>query len=358
MWPKPKKKAPIVRSDESILPTFWTREGEVERIKALWATQAAGGPDLVCLEIHAGALELPDHQVLEAHFGDQFHQVLGQVALHMVDHTSRAASGDWSDADTVSWSGAILGRYLTVTGWLNRILIEDVPVTEFYVLGFNQCPWPAPARVPTQVPPFQNWMKKDLDYRGPDGLRYRAESHLKDIRKGWNDWPFAGYAITEGEELVEFVWELDAPLPSVTLGDQLLTSAEAAGHDFAQGDYAFDEHVVWGGQTYRVQGLANHAPGFAPVTQMAVKQVERVRRSRIGGYVVVRVEDQEIRDAYKNEADAWVSAEAMSLEDDQPYTVHPADLFLFRNWTDWCWLTEECLVNGRIVELAVADRSP
>lgn len=85
---------------------------------------------------------------------------------------------------------------------------------------------------------------------------------------------------------------------------------------------------------------------------------EGLRRSRIGGYVVVRVEDQEIRDAYKNEADAWASAEAMSLEDDQPYTVHPADLFLFRNWESWCWLTEECLVNGQIVELAVADRSP
>lgn len=275
MWPKPKKKAPIVRNKESILPTFWTREGEVERTKARWA----GGPDLVCLEFHVGALVLPDYQVLEAHFEDQFCQVLCHMAQNLVDHVSRENSGDWSDADTVSWSGEIMGRYIAVTGWLNRTLVDDVPVTEFYVLGFNQCPLPAPApvRVPTQVPPFQ----KDLDYRGPDGLRYRADFQLKNIRKkdirnGWNYWPFACHAITEGEELIEFTREFDAELPSFTLCDQLLASAFAAGHDFERGDYAFDEQVVWGGQTYRVQGLANHAPGFAPVTQMAVKQVERV----------------------------------------------------------------------------------
>lgn len=265
MWPKPKKKAPIVRNKESILPTFWTREGEVERTKARWA----GGPDLVCLEFHVGALVLPDYQVLEAHFEDQFCQVLCHMAQNLVDHVSRENSGDWSDADTVSWSGEIMGRYIAVTGWLNRTLVDDVPVTEFYVLGFNQCPWPAPARVPTQVP-------QDRDYRGPDGLCYRAGVLLKDIRNGWNAWPFPGYTITEGKELVEFAYQLDSELPSVTLGDQVMASAEADRHDFDQGDYAFDEHVVWDGQTYRVQGLANHAPGFTPVTQMAVKSVQRI----------------------------------------------------------------------------------
>lgn len=179
---------------------------------------------------------------------------------------------DWTEANTFCWSLPLSSEFaVTLTGWLNRTMKHGVPVLEMQLMGLNACAMTQ--RVPTQVPPRS---PTHPDFRSFDGIHQRCEWALDQIQNGFGEWPYANYAITEGElGVVLRAEEIDEP-PAIALGDQILASAKAAGHDFDQGDYAFDERMVWGGKTYRVQGLANHAPGFAPMTQMAVKSVQRI----------------------------------------------------------------------------------
>ena len=268
---------PRTFNTESILPDTWTRPAEVDKLKAAWKKRRKfGRVELFAFELLPELDTLSDSVViwdhLKAHSID-LRDYLLVAAMQVAVRWDRMGS-DWENADSFCHSSVFKdGVAVIVTGLLNRTEIEGVPVLEMKVLGLNQ--GRPVARVPTQVPPRT---AQDIDFRSPEGIFQRCDWKLTLIRKGYDVWPYAHYGVNEGEDLLDVVRDLDDEdqLPSVTLGDQLLASAEKAGHDFDQGDYAFDEHVVWGGQTYRVQGLANHAPGFAPVTQMAVKQVERV----------------------------------------------------------------------------------
>ena len=179
---------------------------------------------------------------------------------------------DWTEADTFCISVPLSEDFaVTLTGWLNRTIRHGVPVLEMKLMGLNACVMGQ--SVPTQVPPRS---AAHPDFRSFDGIHQRCEWAMHQIKHVCGEWPYGHYAISENEEAVVLLAESTDEPPSITLGDQILASAEKAGHDFEQGDYTFDERVVWGGQTYRVQGLANHAPGFAPVTQMAVKSVQLV----------------------------------------------------------------------------------
>jgi hypothetical protein len=88
-----------------------------------------------------------------------------------------------------------------------------------------------------------------------------------------------------------------------------------------------------------------------------IKHVDDIPTGTIGGYVVVRKEDNEIRDAYTRKVDALEAALAMAGEYEQTFVVLPAEPFLVREWESWCWFTEKRLVRGQVMELAVADRS-
>ena len=260
---------------ESILPDIWSDPSVASTLrKALKKARKRGIQELFSwhFDSRIGACWADFRRIrdqLRAQRLD-FEAMLWMAAL-MVRLRWDNQGFDWSEANTFCWSSPLTNEFaVTVTGWLNRTMKHGVPVLEMKLMGLNACVMGQ--SVPTQVP-----RRSDAhpDFRSFEGIHQRCEWAVDQIKHDCSEWPYGHYAITENEAVVLLAESTDEP-PSIALGDQILASAEAAGHDFDQGDYAFDEHVEWGGQTYRVQGLANHAPGFAPVTQMAVKQVERV----------------------------------------------------------------------------------
>lgn len=81
-----------------------------------------------------------------------------------------------------------------------------------------------------------------------------------------------------------------------------------------------------------------------------------VRPGVIGGYVVVRDEDQVIRGSSATQADADALAVELTAEDEVAHTVLPASFTLTRQWQDWLWEKVDCLVNGQVIQMAVIDR--
>ena len=259
----------------SILPNIWTNSDR-EFQKAWTQMQKEGLEELFSWSA--------DHRI--AHLAKDCNRIVDQLdACHlnidallwtaalMVGMRWDSQGFDWTEANTFCWSYPLTDEFaVTVTGWLNRTMKHGVPVMEMKLMGLNACA--VGQSVPTQVPPRS---ASHPDFRSFDGIHQRCEWAVHQIRNDYGEWPYGHFAITEGELNVIFKAEETDPPPASTLGDQILASAEAVGHDFDQGDYVFDERVVLGGQTYRVQGLANHAPGFAPVTQMAVMSMKAVR---------------------------------------------------------------------------------
>lgn len=86
-----------------------------------------------------------------------------------------------------------------------------------------------------------------------------------------------------------------------------------------------------------------------PIDQDALPVLE------CGGYIIVREEDQEICGAHVCQATAVAMATEMAHEDEEDYAVWPAEPRLVNEWDSWCWTTVECLVNGKVVDLAVIE---
>lgn len=81
-----------------------------------------------------------------------------------------------------------------------------------------------------------------------------------------------------------------------------------------------------------------------------------VKKGTIGGYIVVRSHDQEIREADPDKKTAQAFARALTLRDETPHIVVPAEPELVREWESWCWTTDDRLVDGKVVVLALIDR--
>lgn len=117
-----------------------------------------------------------------------------------------------------------------------------------------------------------------IDWRSAEGLAMRAKVALSALSRGRD--PEGLYNMDDDYSLdldgAAFVLygatEDGEERPATALGDQILATAAAQGHDWETGRFTFSEvfERAYGKKRWRIEGTCDHTGGYVPVTSVVV----------------------------------------------------------------------------------------